>query len=114
MSADETFSAGIVHRWDDEDGWGVIRSEAVPGDVFAHFSSIASAPSSFRSLDVGEPVTFTWEQAAQDGFSYRAVTVRSARDGADADADEDEDDDLSGGFASSLTVVFDDERTPPA
>jgi cold shock CspA family protein len=31
---------GIVKTWDGDEGWGVLTSPDVPGEVFAHFSNI--------------------------------------------------------------------------
>ncbi|MEU6752630.1 cold shock domain-containing protein [Spirillospora sp. NPDC046719] len=69
---------GTVASWDDENGWGVLVSPDVPGEVWAHFSAVRTAPGGFASLDPGESVLFTWEEAEQDGYAYRALDVRRA------------------------------------
>jgi cold shock protein len=33
-------SQGVVREWHDEDGWGVLDSEATPGGCWAHFSAV--------------------------------------------------------------------------
>lgn len=84
---------GTVRSWDEESGWGVLASPDVPGEVWAHFSAVhATDPGAFISLEPGEAVLFTWEEADQDGFSYRAVQVRRPG-GPETDWDNDEDDD---------------------
>lgn len=62
--------AGTVVSWDAEEGWGVLTSPSVPGEVWAHFSAVAGSPNE------GEAVLFTYEEARQDGYDYRAVSVR--------------------------------------
>ena len=64
---------GIVKRWDEDEGWGVLTSPDVPGDVFAHFSDIVAE--GYRSLTDGERVRFDWEhyEPGQDGYFYRAT-----------------------------------------
>ncbi|KAB2368216.1 MULTISPECIES: cold-shock protein [Actinomadura] len=69
---------GTVASWDDESGWGVLVSPDVPGEVWAHFSAVRTVPGGFASLDPGESVLFTWEEAEQDGYAYRALDVRRA------------------------------------
>ena len=58
---------GTVKRWSDEDGWGVLTSPWVPGEVFAHFIHIES--DGYRTLTQGEEVQFEWEHypSGQDG-----------------------------------------------
>lgn len=67
---------GIVHLWNDEEGWGVIHSPATPGGCWAHFSCV-SVPG-YRTLTPGSAVDFDWELFDQDGYAYRAVDVRPA------------------------------------
>ena len=75
IPADRT--TGIVRTWSNEEGWGVIDSEATPGGAWAHFSNVAG--SGFRSLTPGHQVTFepeTMVGGTQDGYHYRALDVR--------------------------------------
>lgn len=65
--------AGRVVEWHSEEGWGVLASPAVPAEVWAHFSAIEAQ--GFRELSAGQAVTFTVEEAYQDGYHWRAVHV---------------------------------------
>lgn len=64
---------GSVLVWRPEDGWGVIDSEATSGGCWAHFSSLEMT--GYRTLHVGQQVTFEYEPAEQDGYRWRAVRV---------------------------------------
>jgi CspA family cold shock protein len=66
---------GVVKSWDDDEGWGVLGSSAVPGDVFAHFSRVDAVGS--RTLAVGERVSSDWEPfpSVQDGYFDRATRI---------------------------------------
>jgi CspA family cold shock protein len=66
-------SRGTVREWHAEEGWGVIDSADTPGGCWAHFSAVLD--SGFRALDTGAAVTFTFEAAKQDGYSFRGVRV---------------------------------------
>ncbi|MGW0738173.1 cold-shock protein [Streptomyces sp. NPDC002851] len=106
---------GTVRSWDDESGWGVLASPEVPGEVWAHFSAVRTAePGAFASLDPGEAVLFTWEEAEQDGYAYRAVQVRhpgapeadwESDEGEESEGDEGDDE----AFVSDLRIEFDPE-----
>lgn len=67
-------SRGQVREWHAEEGWGVIDSPAAPGGCWAHFSAIAM--DGYRALAVGDEVEVDVEAADQDGYAYRALTVR--------------------------------------
>lgn len=64
---------GTVVSWNDEEGWGVVSSPAVDGEVWTHFSNIKVT--GYKSLRAGEAVRFTYETPGQDGFPHRAVSV---------------------------------------
>jgi CspA family cold shock protein len=66
---------GIVKVWHDDEGWGVLTSPEVPGEVWPIFSRIEA--DGYRSLDAGERVRFDWESfpSGQDGYFYRATRV---------------------------------------
>ena len=64
---------GTVRLWADEEGWGVLDSDATPGGTWMHYSSVVGT--GFRRLDPGQTVEFTYEHAEQDGYEYRAVSV---------------------------------------
>ena len=69
---------GTVVRWNDVEGWGVISSDEVPGEVWTIFSHIESEGAT--SLSVGEPVEFDWHEMSrpggQDGYSFRTTRLR--------------------------------------
>jgi CspA family cold shock protein len=68
---------GRVETWHDDEGWGVIASDEIPGTVWAHFSSVEMP--GYRKLAQDEVVDLRWEQADQDGYGYRATWVRPIR-----------------------------------
>ncbi|KRF30731.1 cold-shock protein [Nocardioides sp. Soil805] len=94
---------GVVREWHDDEGWGVIDSEATPGGCWAHFSSVLVAGQ--LTLRVGQPVTFTFEVVDQDGFSHRSVEVWPT--GAAPVRTEPSEWD-STAFRSELRITFDD------
>ena len=65
--------AGTVELWLDEEGWGVIGSVATPNGCWVPFSAVVM--DGYRRLVPGDRVTFTYEQADQDGYSFRALEV---------------------------------------
>jgi CspA family cold shock protein len=71
----EMANTGTVREWDTDEGWGVIDSVDTPGGCWAHFSSI-SGMTGYLSLTAGQQVSFTFEQAREDGYGFRAVDVR--------------------------------------
>ncbi|RZL74974.1 MAG: cold shock domain-containing protein [Rhodococcus sp. (in: high G+C Gram-positive bacteria)] len=76
IHADRT--TGIVRTWIDEEGWGVIDSDATPGGAWTHFSNVAGP--GFRSLTPGQQASFepeTMVGGTQDGYHYRALDVRN-------------------------------------
>ncbi|KIA74436.1 MULTISPECIES: cold-shock protein [Micrococcaceae] len=70
---------GVVRFWNDEHGWGVIDPVPTPGGRWAHFSVVEVA--GYRSLTAGEKVELDWEAAEQDGYAFRAISVRTAESG---------------------------------
>ena len=68
-------TTGTVRVWHDEDGWGVVDAPATPGGCWTHFSTIDA--DGFRGLTAGQRVELEWEAPGQDGYPYRAVTVRA-------------------------------------
>lgn len=64
---------GTTLSWSDDEGWGVLASPVVEGQVWCHFSSV-DAPG-YRSLKPGVAVTFTYETPGQDGYPHRAHRV---------------------------------------
>ena len=67
------WTRGTTKSWSDEEGWGVISSPGVPGDVWAHFSDILGE--GFSTLKAGEPVEFRYEEREQDGYNYAVTAV---------------------------------------
>jgi CspA family cold shock protein len=68
-------NTATVAEWHDDEGWGVLHCPQTPGGCWVHFSAVAG--SGYRALHPGDQVVFTFEQAYQDGYSFRAVEVRS-------------------------------------
>jgi cold shock protein len=69
---------GTVNYWNDDEGWGVLTSPEVPGEVWAHFSHITDGDETgYRSLNEGDRVQFEWEDypPGQDGYFLRARRV---------------------------------------
>ena len=66
---------GSVKSWDDDAGSGVLTSPDVPGELFAHFSSIDAV--GYRSL-IPASTFFDWEPYphGQGGYFYRATRVQ--------------------------------------
>ncbi|MEE1731034.1 hypothetical protein AB0N56_13650 [Streptomyces microflavus] len=90
----------------------ILGNHQVPGEVWAHFSAVRTPdPDAFASLDPGETVLFTWEEAEQDGYSYRALRVQQPGDpGTGWDDAEDEDDEEADVDAlSDVRIEFDSD-----
>jgi cold shock protein len=64
---------GLIAVWHDEEGWGVIRSHDVDGEIWAHFSNIEM--SGYHELHTDEEVRLTYETPGQDGYPHRAITI---------------------------------------
>jgi CspA family cold shock protein len=65
-----------VKSWNDEEGWGVLVSSEVNGDIWAHFSSIEG--DGYRELVPGQKVTCGVQdlgEPIQDGYRFRASGV---------------------------------------
>jgi CspA family cold shock protein len=90
---------GRVREWHDDDGWGVVDSAATPGGCWAHYSSVHVA--GYRRLAAGDEVAFSFEQADQDGYSYRTVEVWPAGQSPSRDDLEPP----GAGYTSSLTIT---------
>jgi cold shock CspA family protein len=95
----EVFS-GRVLEWHSEEGWGVLASDALPDRVWAHYSAIQAE--GYRELTVGQSVTFSAEQAEQDEYCWRALSIwpeagvrRSPHEGEGP------------GYSSGLNITFD-------
>jgi cold shock protein len=62
---------GVVRVWHDDEGWGVLDSPMTPGGCWAHFSHVLVP--GYRRLAAGQLVTFGFEAAQQDGYSFCAT-----------------------------------------
>ncbi|EHR53578.1 cold shock protein [Saccharomonospora marina XMU15] len=69
---------GTVKFFNPEEGWGTIASPDLPAgfDAWVHYSAIEL--DGFRELQAGEAVEFSYEEVQQDGFCFRATSVRKA------------------------------------
>lgn len=67
---------GSVKFFKAEKGWGAISSPELPEgfDAWVHFSTIEM--DGYRALETGDQVEFTYEEAQQDSFRFRATRVR--------------------------------------
>lgn len=82
-----------MKQWSDDEGWGVLVSPEVPGEVWAHFSQIVDDVDAYRSLSDGERVRFTCERypPGQDGYFWRAIWVVALSEGSEYAALTDEE-----------------------
>ncbi len=93
-------SIGTVQRWVDDEGWGVVASLETPGGCWFIWSQIdAPAP---HHLDQGQLVEFTFESSRQDGFNWRAVSVRPS----DAEAGRQLQPGTPRAFKSTFSLEF--------
>jgi CspA family cold shock protein len=98
------WASGQVTVWRSEAGWGVIDCAATPGGCWVHFSVVDPG---LGELHVGQTVQFTFEQASQDGFAYRATQVGE-------DLTRDESSNLrSDAYGSALTIHWAEDDEPP-
>lgn len=75
------FFNGTVKSWSEIEGFGTIQVDNMDELVWAHFSHIADyGPGGFRSLEVGDRVAVSFEEAEQDGYHYRAVEITTKRE----------------------------------
>ena len=65
---------GTVRTWSDEQGWGVVDSHQTPGGCWVAASAVVSPGPA--TLVPGTGVELTWVDADQDGYLYRALSVR--------------------------------------
>lgn len=76
-------TAATCMAWHDDDGWGVLASPDVPGELFAHFSHVVAPSGVYRSLRPGEVVEIDWEPypPGQDGYVFRATRIERLTQG---------------------------------
>ena len=101
-------SHGHVREWHADDGWGFIDSEVTPGGCWAHYSSVVM--DGYRSLSISQAVTFTFEPAGQDGYSWRAVAVWP--DGVLRGAEQQAEGGPSAAYGSTRRLDHDGEEDP--
>lgn len=65
-------AVGTVKFWNAEEGWGVLVSQDLPGDVWVHLTMIRMG----GLLEDGRRVEFAYEVFPQDGCWGRAKWVR--------------------------------------
>jgi cold shock protein len=67
-----------VREWSDEEGWGVLLADEIPGDIFLHFSNIQME--GYKSLKLGEQVEAEVMEALLpvEGCRYVASVARPA------------------------------------
>ncbi len=70
---------GTVKNWHEEEGWGVLVSPDLPGEVFAHHVHIRGQDG-YRTFAAGDPVVFEADEQGQDGCQYRARWVQRLAD----------------------------------
>lgn len=99
----EVTSRATVRMWDDEQGWGVLDSDATPGGCWTHFAALDFA--GYRSLSVGQQVWLTAESSGQDGYPWRAVRVLA--DGPQPSNQQGEP--ARGAYSSELSIEWDQE-----
>lgn len=63
---------GVVKWFDNKKGYGFIEQDDGQGDVFVHYSAVASE--GYKTLEEGQRVSFEVEQGDK---GLRAVDVRS-------------------------------------
>jgi len=70
-------AVGMVETYNEEEGWGVVASPALPDGARAwvHFSAIEAE--GYRSLRPGQRVEFRYLKADQDGYRYRVEWLRT-------------------------------------
>lgn len=61
---------GVVKRFDDQRGFGFIRTEGIPEDIFVHHTAIKMK--GFRTLQTGDTVEF---RIQRDDKGLKAVDV---------------------------------------
>ena len=100
-------TSGIVREWHNEEGWGVIDAPDTPGGCWAHFSSVAMP--GYRRLRAGQLVTLDFEDAAQDGYAFRAIQVGTSDEPQWASSRGE-----SSGAAYSSTLTLNYDPTDPS
>jgi cold shock protein len=71
--------SATVREWRDEEGWGIVSSADVPGDVFVHFSVIEM--DGYKSFKPGQQVEVKVEGPGVpvEGCRFAASVARPLR-----------------------------------
>lgn len=69
---------GTVKKFDDQKGYGFIRAEGVPEDIFVHYSAIKAAHGTFRTLMPGDVVEFRLKRDQKGMKAIDVTRVESA------------------------------------
>ena len=73
---------GRVSVWHTQEGWGVLESDQTPGGCWVHYSAVETT--GVKELHPAHEVDFDWEPAEQDGYRFRAISVRPQGQPSDA------------------------------
>lgn len=84
-------SFGVIRKWRQAKGWGVIDSDDTPGGCWSFWTAIDLGDAAHDSLRIaglepGQPVDFDWVPATQDGYLFRATRVVPITDAAQPNA----------------------------
>jgi len=90
----------VVREWRAEDGWGVVVGDQLPGPCWVHYA-VVEMPG-YRELVVGAEVLVEYEEAFQDGFRFRATSVRPVGSSDSTPGTG------SSAYTSRLTIEFDE------
>lgn len=66
-------NTGIVKLFKNDKGFGFITDDKTKKDIFVHFSAIKTE--GYKTLEVGQKVTFDTEQDPKDTSKLRATNV---------------------------------------
>lgn len=66
-------NTGIVKLFKNDKGFGFITDDKTGKDIFVHFSAINTE--GYKTLEIGQKVTFDTEQDPKDNSKLRAVNV---------------------------------------
>ena len=98
---------GLVREWHPEEGWGVLDSPETPGGCWAHFSAIDM--DGYRELHAGQRISFTYNAADQDGYTWNASHINPEGVAATSPPVQGQP---SGAYRSGLSISWDDDRHP--
>lgn len=97
-------TVGTVRFWLDEEGWGVVDSDATPGGCWARFTHLAVP--GYRTLLPGDTVSIEWEAGDQDGFKFRATRLWPL---GQEPAPDVQPESPGNAYGSGLAITFDEQ-----